>query len=343
MYRGQKYRETFRLAKTRKDAEAEERIILLSIDTGEYAFLSDKTLFSDFVEKSYLPYMLERNVSITTKQTEIKHLNKFFGKMMLKRITPETCEKFKQKRKSDTKHCQKCENEIEHDCKPEIISPSTVNRELTTLSKILKLACRNRKIKSNPMEFIEKFREPESRERFLTQIEKDCLLEECRKSKTLLALVLIGLLTGWRKGQILSLSKSAMNADERTVLLIRSKQQKPRKVAVSDLVWNIFEDLAKDSPIDYLFYNPKTLGRLKDFTKRWKTALDNAGIKDFKFHDIRHCAATDLKQLGTDVFTIKTALGHSKLETTLNYAHTAPNEVKLAMDEVSKKYEGWIN
>ena len=52
------------------------------------------------------------------------------------------------------------------------------------------------------------------------------------------------------------------------------------------------------------------------FKKRWfdrkayNKAVENAGLGDFNFHDLRHCAINNLRLAGNDHFLIKQASGH---------------------------------
>jgi len=48
------------------------------------------------------------------------------------------------------------------------------------------------------------------------------------------------------------------------------------------------------------------IGRGNGFDK----AVQNAGIVDFRFHDLRHCAINNLRLAGNDHFKIKKASGH---------------------------------
>jgi integrase len=56
-------------------------------------------------------------------------------------------------------------------------------------------------------------------------------------------------------------------------------------------------------------------------------ALAKAEIKNFKFHDIRHCYATTLVQLNVPLHRVAKLLGHKSLAMTLRYAHLAPSQL----------------
>ncbi|GLI52433.1 tyrosine-type recombinase/integrase [Thermodesulfovibrio yellowstonii] len=72
---------------------------------------------------------------------------------------------------------------------------------------------------------------------------------------------------------------------------------------------------------DYVFVNPKTGKRLTEFKRRFIKALRKAGIRDFRFHDLRHTFASQLIMKGADLKTVQELLGHRTLAMTLRYSH----------------------
>jgi integrase len=56
-----------------------------------------------------------------------------------------------------------------------------------------------------------------------------------------------------------------------------------------------------------------------EFRRSWKTALKNAGIKDFCFHDLRHCALNNLRRVGNDFFQIMALSGHKTISVFKRY------------------------
>jgi integrase len=67
----------------------------------------------------------------------------------------------------------------------------------------------------------------------------------------------------------------------------------------------------------------------------WTTALKDAKIEDFRFHDLRHTAATRLADAGTDAFTIAAILGHSTIQMSARYTHATDERKRRAVDRMS--------
>jgi integrase len=84
-----------------------------------------------------------------------------------------------------------------------------------------------------------------------------------------------------------------------------------------------------DSP--YVFTD-KEGKRFGDVKRSFKTALRKSGIKDFRFHDMRHTLVSHLVMAGVDITTVKELLGHKTLTMTLRYAYLAPSHKVKAVD-----------
>ena len=84
---------------------------------------------------------------------------------------------------------------------------------------------------------------------------------------------------------------------------------------------------------DLVFAHPQTgspLDRSK-VSKRFKAACRAAGVREVKFHDLRHTFATRLAASGQPLRTIQEFLGHADSKTTQVYAHYAPSEHEVQM------------
>jgi integrase len=56
---------------------------------------------------------------------------------------------------------------------------------------------------------------------------------------------------------------------------------------------------------------------------RWSKIRDAAGVKDFRWHDLRHSCASFLARGGSTLLQISDVLGHKSLASTKRYSHLA--------------------
>lgn len=68
--------------------------------------------------------------------------------------------------------------------------------------------------------------------------------------------------------------------------------------------------------------------------KSWVAVLQTAGIKAFRFHDLRHHFASRLVMAGVDLNTVRELLGHADLAMTLRYVHLAPEHKAEAVSRL---------
>ncbi len=69
---------------------------------------------------------------------------------------------------------------------------------------------------------------------------------------------------------------------------------------------------------------------------RWRLIRDAAGLKDFRWHDMRHSCASFLAQQGANLFEIGSVLGHRSPAVTARYSHLiegAPVTGQTKLDE----------
>jgi integrase len=83
-----------------------------------------------------------------------------------------------------------------------------------------------------------------------------------------------------------------------------------------------------------VFPSPKSGEVMDNCKSAWAKLLKDAGITNFRWHDMRHDFASHLVMNGVDLNTVREFMGHADLKMTLRYAHLAP-AVKM---KVSVKY-----
>ncbi|MCX7706037.1 MAG: site-specific integrase, partial [bacterium] len=68
----------------------------------------------------------------------------------------------------------------------------------------------------------------------------------------------------------------------------------------------------------------------------FQKSIKKAGIKDFRFHDLRHTFASRLVMRGVDLRTVQELLGHKSFNMTLRYSHLAPEHKRKAVEILEK-------
>lgn len=199
---------------------------------------------------------------------------------------------------------------------------ASINRYLEIMSKMFNLGIDNGNLSTNPVSKVKKLQEDNHKIRFLTTE------EEIRLYKTLpeflKPIVTVALQTGMRRGEILNLKWSNIDFDYGFIELLQTKSGKARKIPISEKAMVVFNNLHAKTGSEYVFINPETGLPYVDIKKSFNKATANANIKNFRFHDLRHTVATRLVEKGIDLLVVMEILGHSKIETTMRYAHPIP-------------------
>ena len=183
------------------------------------------------------------------------------------------------------------------------VQPSTINRDVANFRAMLNKAVDYSLIESNPIGRIKQLEENNVRERILNQEEFDLLLYHCPEH--LKGPVLLGYYIPMRQAEILKLSWDKLDIERKYIRLGQETKNKAGRVIP-----------LHPKVLDYLNSQPHPIHGGYIFEKIWfdrhafDKAVQNAGIVDFRFHDLRHCAINNLRLAGNDHFSIKKVSGH---------------------------------
>ncbi len=251
------------------------------------------------------------------KARRVKQLREVFGNYDLRDFTTRLIEEYQAKRLEYNK-------------------PATVNRMLTILKHMFRKAVdwdmleedvrkRIRKIKLTP--------EHNTRLRYLSIEECQTLIECC--ASHLKPIVTVALHTGMRKSEILSLKWEQIDLKHGFILLEITKNGERREIPINTTLEEMFNEIPHSVESVYVFTD-RNGNPYKEVKRSFSTALKKTGIRDFRFHDLRHTFASHLVMNGVDITSIKELLGHKTLTMTMRYAHLSPGHKRKAVDTLDK-------
>jgi integrase len=182
------------------------------------------------------------------------------------------------------------------------ISNATQNRYLAWSKAVCNFAMLHGLIKENPLKMFQRLKET-PRDRILTQDEQARLMAALERfTPHLVPAVNFALRIPCRTNEIVNMKREHLNLFKDTITVpgtITKNGEPCVKIIPPDML-EYFRQLPKET--DFLFYRRDNAGKyhsLGCFKKAWRHALDEAGIKDFVFHSLRHCAVTSLRNAGT--------------------------------------------
>lgn len=229
--------------------------------------------------------------------------------------------------------------------KVRVKSTSTVVRYLASLSVMYSTAVDEWGwAESNPVQSIRRPPEPQGRVRFLNDDERTRFLKACEDidADMLYPAVILALSTGARQGELLTLKWSQVDFEREVIRLEVTKNKERRALPLVGYAHSVmksrFQRRRKDT--DLVF--PRSDGKAPlDIKKRWARAISVARLENFRFHDLRHCAASYLAMNGATLAEIAEVLGHKTLQMVKRYAHLSDQHtagvVKRMNDSIFKK------
>ncbi len=220
--------------------------------------------------------------------------------------------------------------------------PGTVNRYLGSLSHAYTIAVREWEwCDQNPCRRVARAQEPRGRVRFLSHAERDRLLAACRESTNPLLhpLVLLAVSTGARRGELLGLRWKAVDFEHRVIRLEHTKNGDRRALPIVGPALEALLDLAQVRRIDSDLVFPSRRGaEPAGIQKAWNRAVEQAELEDFRFHDLRHTAASYLAMSGATPAEIAEVLGHRTLAMVRRYAHLSAEHVAGVVARMNERF-----
>lgn len=297
-----------------------------------------------FLEKEYGPWVKTHNVS---GDEAVKTIYRHFTHLMntpIDQIKAQDIDKWRTK-KLESKG----------------MKVNTVNRTVTPLRSAITKAVEWGIIKGHGLAGLKVLKYDDTRIRYLSEAEKSKLFDvlqardrklrlqrnnanEWRKARSyelypkikegefsdyLLPMVILALNTGVRKGELLNLKRSHINLEQATLFVEKSKNYLARYVPLNDKAKAMLSTWMRQSGFlnsTYLFPSPADSSKpITSVKKAWAKVLNDAGIENLRWHDLRHDFASNLVMKEVSLYAVQKLLGHKKIDQTMKYAHLAPD------------------
>ncbi|MGB7761389.1 MAG: site-specific integrase, partial [Bryobacteraceae bacterium] len=220
-----------------------------------------------------------------------------------------------------------------------LVAPATVNRQLATLRRALRLAHEWKVIDRLPR--IRLLQGERTREFVLSRDQEPVYLNATPEPLKDLALLMLD--TGLRDGEALALKwpdlhlKPAPTAKFGYLQVWKGKSAKARRtVSLTARVREMLTGRSKESSSEFVFPgrggNPILVTSLDHQHAKVRDLLKMP--EDFVVHSLRHTMLTRLGLLGVDAFTIMKIAGHSSITVSQRYVHPSPESVESAFEKL---------
>jgi integrase len=259
-------------------------------------------------EGIHKPYHLDR----------LKVLLPYFGETPIGRISKALARDYRTRR-----HAQKR------------LTDTTVNRDLEALRHILFWAVDEGLLTSNPLSRVRMVRE-RRKPRLMVNLDEETKLL-ATAAPHLRSIIIAALDTGMRRGEILAERWEHVDFTRALLYVTKSKtaEGEAREIPLTGRLLEWLQTNRQGAGLVFAFKG-RPIHRIKT---AWKAAIRRAGIRYFRFHDLRHTFNTRLMEAGVMQEVRKAIMGHSSGED----VHAIYTHVELpAKRQAIRKLEAWV-
>lgn len=221
---------------------------------------------------------------------QFKALLPFFGELPVLRLNRNMATEYRRWRKQQ-----------------KAVTDATVNRGLSVLRHVLYWAMDESLIQVNPLARVPLVRERRLKRPVMSLQEEDRLLPVL--PDYLLEIVIAALDTGMRRGEILRQRWEDVDLTRRLLLVTKSKtpEGEAREIPLTSRLYELLAARPERQGVIFT-YNGLPLSWIR---KGWLGGLKRAGLRHFRFHDLRHTFNTRLMEAGVLQEIRMALMGHS--------------------------------
>ncbi|MEH7547799.1 tyrosine-type recombinase/integrase [Neobacillus vireti] len=331
--------------KTKKEVKDKYLTLINDLENGIFV-KPDNATFLSYVEK-YLNRKKQQVEESTYKRYERwcrLHIVPALGKMKIQKMNNLVMQRFVD------------------DLANEGFAKKSCQSVLSIMNGIFKIAIKEGVIKENPIFDLElpKAKENQSVVWNLQQIQTFLSIRNEKNRGKYYVAVMMGLLTGMRKGEILGLTWDNVDLDNNLIYVTQILESDGSKISKKTKTGNFrqitIDEMLKEELIKHKLKqksekhgNSQNLvfctwnglrvipNTLNDYLDKLSERL---GLPRMRFHDTRHTHATlCITELKESVTIVQGRLGHTRPSTTLDrYSHLFPNSQKSIVEKLNKAF-----
>ena len=277
--------------------------------------------FNDAAD-SFLAYSKARKKSFRNDVQIVKRLKAYFGTRPLESLTVDLVDAYLTQRRQQGSQVKSGKT----------LKNATLNRDVACLKTIVSRAVLNRQLERNPIAGLQHFKE-QSRDRTLAPEEYQALVACCPPH--LRNIVELAYWTAMRRGEILGLRWDQVDFKNGVITLeaTDTKTQEKREIPLNERLIALFQRIPRTLGSLYVFFFQGK--RVKDPRNGFGTACRKAGIENFRFHDLRHCAVTNFRKAGVSDTVIMSISGHKTYAVFRRYDRVDREDRKAALNRVA--------
>jgi integrase len=326
--RGKDFRES---SGSEKDTDAMRLLKRRWKEVGRGRFIGpseERVMADNLLDGLVNDYEINRRRSARTLNWRLRHLRAAFGGMRAVDVTEERIERYKVDRLAE---------KTERGKKP--VRPATINRELAALRRAFRLAVRQKGIATAPA--ISMLQEDNVRQGFVEPKEFEAIVNNL--PEYLRDLSRFAYFTGWRKGELQTLTWADVNREAQRVILRQenSKNREPRLLPLTGTLAEIIERRWQARVIEnpdgstglaeFVFHcgNGRPVG---DFRRAWATGCKEAGMPGLLFHDLRRSAVRNFDKSGVSQPIGMMISGHKTASVYRRYRIAPEQDIREALE-----------
>jgi integrase len=267
--------------------------------------------FSELIDWHLMQDMVRGKKSFKNDVQRAAVLKERFGDLIADEITQTMVRNFQVQRMS------------ERTWRGEPVKPATVNREIALMKAAYNLGMDEGLVTNNPCRKVKMLKEDNARDRVLSWEEFERLREEL--SPAARRIVETGYYTGMRLGEILGLKAESVDLEKGLIDLIGedTKDHERRRVYFGEELHRVLKEcieLREKLGVAHGYFFIRNDGKpVRSIRAAFENACRRAGIKDFRFHDLRHTYNTVMRRAGVHDSVIMKQTGHRTMEMFLRY------------------------